>query len=282
MNRARALAAALAIVAAPLLALDLARLGTSPLRHPHADVPSAQDYVMLPAEEALARIAAAPSLATPEARARAVTEAVAGGLVHYWPDPNGPVDTALRPRWRDGWLLRLLAHLDPLIARLGVAGPSTFTYYEQFDHRQAIARGVGLCSQAAVAVADALHQQGEDVRMVGLGGHVVATVALPEGRELLLDPDFGVVLPFGLTHAEGHLEEVAEAYRAAGHPAEVSDPIASLYGAEGNRLGTPRAHHPNVEVLYRLQQAAPVIEWLVPLALLAVSLALLRRTSPPR
>ena len=147
-----------------------------------------------------------------------------------WPDGMAWV------AWRDDSILALSGCLGPLVHALrpGVS-PALFREFQSYHYERALGRGFGICSQNAFGLADLLYRKYDsDIHVVGLDGHVVTQVNLPDGRQMILDPSTGVVLPFSLSYAESHLGEVTQAYIKAGFAN-----LAKLYDHAGNFI-SPR------------------------------------------
>jgi hypothetical protein len=152
---------------------------------------------------------------------------------------------------------------------------------------------VGLCSQHALIVLDALKRRGIVARLVLLDGHVVASAQVDDERWWVLDPDYGVVIPQSIEQIQEAPESVRPFYRAAGHSEKVIDLLVQLYGPEGNMVldgvGDPR--RPAYMLRAVFEKVAYFLKWAIPLALGLVSCRrqtgnLLRRrpwgTSAPR
>lgn len=74
--------------------------------------------------------------------------------------------------------------------------------HETWDTAEALRRGKGLCSQQAIALHGLFDLFGIQSRVRGLDGHVVCAV-LVDGKWIVCDPDYGVVVPIAI----GELEE---------------------------------------------------------------------------
>lgn len=72
---------------------------------------------------------------------------------------------------------------------------------ETWDTAEALQRGVGLCSQQAIALHGLLKMFGIQSRVLGLNGHVVCIV-LVQDRWIVADPDYGVVVPIAIEELE--------------------------------------------------------------------------------
>lgn len=73
--------------------------------------------------------------------------------------------------------------------------------HETWDTAEALRRGKGLCSQQAIALHGLFDIFGIPAKVRGLDGHVIC-VALVDGKWIVCDPDFGVVVPIDLDEIE--------------------------------------------------------------------------------
>ncbi len=250
-----------------LLLLTLAGLGSLPEPHPQK-VGTRQHKRGMPAlseSEALAALGQSRSIADPEARLRRETEIFSSAIVHYWPGIAGPVDRQVLYGPLESWPLALLQRIEVAKLSAGIGKPG-LVVLERRSHRAILAKGVGLCSQAALAIADYLGEQGDKVRIAVLQGHVVTAVERA-GRHFIADPDFNVVLPFALAQAEQRPEELTKIYLAAGLTPENASRIARIYGPQDNKLVTPDRYMASAMKTIR---AAAIAQWAVPLVLIAL------------
>ena len=67
--------------------------------------------------------------------------------------------------------------------------------FELFNYKSIISRGIGFCSQQAIALQDFLRESGVNTFIFVLQGHVVVYVNDQRWGELVLDPNVGVYLP---------------------------------------------------------------------------------------
>ncbi|MDJ0786865.1 MAG: hypothetical protein QNK05_08640 [Myxococcota bacterium] len=192
-----------------------------------------------------------------------LTHAVHGYMVHYWDEEGGA-----RVPLLENWVLHGLGRLNP--ERYGA--------YEFQHPARGLERGFGLCSQQAMIVADLLSEAGIETEVLGLGGHVVTEARLGDERTLLLDADYGVVVPYSLKDVEAQPDRVAPLYRAEGFGDEAVARIVEIYGPDGNRPYASRSRRRASE------DRTYLIKWLAPfgavlLGLLAVEAT--RRMDPP-
>ncbi len=159
------------------------------------------------------------------------TMLVASGMANYWP-ALGVHDAALDCGFLEDpieWTWRFfLGGAEEL-----VPGFTEHQTLERADWRIALRKGVGFCSQQSMVLAGYLRERGIESDVLRLEGHVIAVAHTPEG-DILLDPDYGVVLRCSLAQAESDPEFVRAAYLAAGFGVEQTDMVVKIYGAEGN------------------------------------------------
>ena len=104
----------------------------------------------------------------------------------------------------------------------------------------------------------------------------MATWVRADGKELILDPTYGTVLPFDIEHAEAHLDQVRQLYyetSASGSPIRRAGRAAWT----ASSLPTPPTTSAPAQVCATRPVAARwrssadfyVLKWLLPLVLLA-------------
>lgn len=196
-------------------------------------------------------------------RAQLVLQLVSASMVHKW-DENGVHRVPLH----ENYFLHALSYFDPLLTSAGL-DRGLFKRYEYLDHRRALARGYGFCSQQSLVVAGFLRHFGQDVAVATLGGHVVTLARFSDKSEWILDPDFGVILPFSLAHAEAFPSDVTRAYKAIGVQETGALDMANIYGRDGNSVanGDGSGARPKMFVL---EVASYYLIWVFPLLLLVV------------
>ena len=138
--------------------------------------------------------------------------------------------------------------------------------YEFRNYKKVIERGVGICSQPCIGLKYLLNANGIDADLWNLQQHIVVGVTLDNGTEYTLDPDYGYVIPHGVTALHKNPELVREAYRHhddkyAPHLLEHkhTDDIVKMYSQDGNRIYYMKK--PFEDFLY-------FAKWILPLLLL--------------
>ena len=115
-----------------------------------------------------------------------INKVVNDGFIHYW-KKEGIDKYHLRvPVW-ENWILYLASYMSP----------KTYMYYEFSNYKKNLERGVGLCSTHSTIVKGVLLDNGIKAELLDVGGHhVVVRAELNDTTTYILDPDFGVVVPF--------------------------------------------------------------------------------------
>ncbi len=156
---------------------------------------------------------------------------VAAGMVNYWVGPgtrDKDVECRLLEDPRHWWRLRFDERSERERGEI-----DKLCRYERDDWRTALRLGVGYCSQQSLVLAHFLQENGVEARVAALGGHVVVA-AQREAGEWILDPDYGVVLPFSLQRAREDAEAVRSIYAAGKYgPAQV-EMVVGIYRASSD------------------------------------------------
>lgn len=185
------------------------------------------------------------------------TNTVNKTIAHYWEDAG-----------IDKYNLRIPFYKNYILYTLSYIYPSIYKKYEFCNYEKAIERGVGLCSQQAIALVNILNRHNIEAKVVGLDGHVVATaLADTEKNEWwTLDPDFGVIIKKDIETIEDNPKIIEQYYSEKNSP-EMVQKIESIYGKDGNVV------YPTGVVNYidcnwkkiMVRQASYILKWVIPI-----------------
>lgn len=185
-----------------------------------------------------------------------LSKLVSESVLHYW-QPEHSAEYNIRLPWSENFILRALSYVDPKF----------FAMYEFQDHHRALARGVGLCSQHAIITAGFLAEKGIPAKLIELQGHVILTAEVDEGQWWLVDPDYGVVVPFSLDDAEEHAKDAAAVYEAAGFSDYDVDKVEDFFKTKDNVVydGGAETYQPK---LWFIEMTSYWLKWLIPTMLM--------------
>lgn len=175
----------------------------------------------------------------------------------------------------NNWSLFLMIHGFEFIPEFNhqISKLKQLTFgYEYHDYKDALQRGVGLCSQHALAVTNYMKNVfGLESKTVNLNGHVVNETHFPNQQSYVLDADYNVVLPFDLNYAQSHEAVVHHYYQLAGVDNRLATKIAEIFTHKPFPYTNPR--------IDRLVWITQILNWVIPVILLVLSIAYYRFAS---
>ncbi len=192
-----------------------------------------------------------------------VNYTVSKAIAHYWYD-QGVEKYNLRVPFYDNFILYLASYI----------APEYFQKYEFLDYHRALERGVGLCSQAAIVLAEFLRDKGMTAKIVGLTGHVLVTAPVDEQEEewWVFDPDYGVTLPFSLDIIEKNTAIIEPYYAKGGYSEAIIAGLKIAFGPKGNTIKSGNGIEGYGLKWYYLEKSVYLLKWLLPVALILFGL----------
>ena len=192
-------------------------------------------------------------------RAKIVTEATR--IFHY-----GMAHISLeniKDKGFDHYGMRIPVWENYILYLLSYIKPSTYYDYEICSYKRALARGTGRCGQQSLALVSFLSSNDIETGFIGLGGHAIATAKVSDDNWYMLDPDYGGVIPFGLSEAEKNPQSVIPYYW---NSAVVDLNMFPAYGPEYNtiRYGGPEARFGRA---CYIETATYIVKWAFPVGL---------------
>jgi hypothetical protein len=148
-----------------------------------------------------------------------LTRDISVGIRHYWLD-EGIDEYHLRVPIQENYLLWLASFVRP----------DRYLKYEFSDYRKAVERGVGMCSQCVVIVAEVMKEKRIHSRIVSFGEHVVVMAEVAPDEWWVLDPDYGVTIPYSLSDIQTNPELVRKSYEDAGWAPQPIQNLMRIYG----------------------------------------------------
>tara|TARA_R110002050_G_scaffold300778_1_gene472545 strand:- start:21302 stop:22138 length:837 start_codon:yes stop_codon:yes gene_type:complete len=115
-----------------------------------------------------------------------INKVVNDGFAHYWKKAGIEKYHLRVPVW-ENYLLFAASYINP----------KKYERYEFSNYKKNLERGVGLCSTHSTIVKGILLDNGIKAELLDVGGHhVVVRAELNDTATYILDPDYGIVVPF--------------------------------------------------------------------------------------
>jgi hypothetical protein len=131
-----------------------------------------------------------------------INKVVNDGFIHYWKDAGIEKYHLRVPVW-ENYLLYVASYINP----------GKYKKYEFSNYKKNLERGVGLCSTHSTIVKGVLLENGIKAELMDVGGHhVVVRAELNDTATYMLDPDFGIVVPYDTAAISANPELVRAAY----------------------------------------------------------------------
>jgi hypothetical protein len=185
------------------------------------------------------------------------------GIAHYWRD-SGINTYNLRVPVYKNYLLFIASYLDP----------EEYLKYEFVDYKKAIERGIGLCSQQAIIVSEILLEKSIPSFIIGLTGHVVlrAQVDASSDEWWVLDPDYGVIIPYDINVIEKDSKIIRPFYARAGYKLETIDMLEKIYKKKGNVISSKPGARGYQSKRCRNEPRFYLFKWIIPFILMIPSI----------
>jgi len=146
------------------------------------------------------------------------------GFIHYWKTEGIDKYHERVPVW-ENYLLYAASYIDS----------QKYKMYEFSNYKKNLERGVGLCSTHSTIVKGVLLDNGMKAELLDVGGHhVVVRAELNDTVTYILDPDYGIVVPFDTAAITANPELVRVPYSklAALYYPDAKDPYTTDFLVE--------------------------------------------------
>ncbi len=188
-----------------------------------------------------------------------VNEAVFNGIADYWA-VEGAEKYNLRIPFRENYILYLSSYI----------WPEKFNRYEFADYCKAIERGVGMCSQHAIILSEVLYEKGIKSKIISLFGHVISTaqVNATDDEWWVLDPLYGVVVPFSIEKIEQDPNIITSYYADKGYDRKSIEAVRAHYedGVISISKGYGMGDFNRLTAIY--EKISYVMIWIIPMLLM--------------
>jgi len=182
-----------------------------------------------------------------------INDVVSRSMMHYWKSEGAEKYYLRVPVWENYLLWAVSLFRED-------------KRYEFVNYKRDLERGVGLCSAHSIVVKGILLDNGIDASLWDIAGHVVVRAKVAEKEWYILDPDYGLVVPFDIPEIEANPEivrpvyvEMSKLYKPDYGDPYTTDHVVEIYGKEGNHIYTYNA---------MLENIFYVAIWLIPVLLM--------------
>ena len=168
----------------------------------------------------------------------------------------------LVPLW-ENYMLHLIGRIssDPQLKR-----------YHFVDYKRSLRRGIGICGDASMVLSQILDKRGINNKIISYKGHVITEATLANERQILLDPDFGVELTMSNEELSANPSSAYPFYIMSGYSEKEAASLSRIYGTDYAIFDNVYSFMPK---RYIFEYASYILIWLIPTALLLLSLRLL-------
>lgn len=188
-----------------------------------------------------------------------VNETIFNGISDYWAMEGA-----------DKYNLRVPFHENFILFFSSYLWPEKFLRYEFADYRKAVERGVGGCSQHAIILSEVLYEKGIKSRIISLHGHVISTAQVDaiDDEWWVLDPQYGVVVPFSIEKIEQDPNIITSYYADAGYDTKSIEAVRIHYedGVWSITEGYGMGDFNRLTALY--EKISYVLIWVIPVLLM--------------
>lgn len=116
-----------------------------------------------------------------------------------------------------------------------------FVYF----HKKNLERGAGICSTHAIVMQGILQKNGVEAQLWCIAGHVLVRAKVANNEWYIMDPDFGLYVPYDVDDIEANPEitraiyqNMADLYKPDYDDPYTTDKVVEIYGRDGNRIYT--------------------------------------------
>jgi hypothetical protein len=192
---------------------------------------------------------------TAEEFAIRANQVVHNGYAHYW-----------KKEGMDRFYLRVPIWENYILYVASFLNPKRYERYEFANYEKSLERGVGLCSSHSQVLKGALKRAGIKAQLLDVGGrHVVLRAELPNGEAILLDPDYGIMVPHDTAAISANPELVRpsygnmhELYYEQAKDPYTTDFMVDIYGAPKHTY----------EIRDGFENGSYLLKWILPFAFL--------------
>ena len=181
-------------------------------------------------------------------------------ILHYWDKENWKKYHITLPLY-ENYILYFLTH---------TLYRQNALRYEFCNYEKTLERGVGVCSQAATALADFFNKQGIHTNVIAWPLHVITEVEVEPGVWWTVDPDYGVTIPYSIEDINKQPSLIEPFFRQAGYSNEMIEKVLQTYSyPDKTKFPYNGPGYANCNsIRKKVEDWSYVFIWLIPLLLI--------------
>lgn len=150
--------------------------------------------------------------------------------------------------------------------------------YHFANYQRSLKRGIGVCGDAAMILSQILNKQKIDNKIISFPGHVLVEAQITPDKSLVLDPDFGVVLPMSLTQLNQEPTKTTAFYLEQGYTANDIKLLLNEYNKPYKAWDGVKHF---ITKKYFFEKISYFLKWPLPIALILISLLFFLKKDNP-
>jgi hypothetical protein len=213
-----------------------------------------------------------------------VNSAIHRGVAQYWGDKdcliNGKNDSCIDPEGIEKFHLRVPIYENYILFGMSYIFPEHFLKYFFTDYQKALERGIGVCDEHTIILDGILKSKNIESRMIDTPHHFFEiALADPQTNEWwILDPDYGVVIPYSLEQVQKTPELIRRGYLEEGYSNETINYIVNnVYQNHEIKIHSDISDYSTK--LYPFERLSYILIWVIPLiCILPFTIGILHKT----
>lgn len=154
------------------------------------------------------------------------------------------------------------------------SGIPEFEKYHFANYERSLKRGIGICGDASMIMSQLLNEQGIANQIITFPGHVIIAAQDHDGREIMLDPDFGVAIPYSIKEVQQSPNLVGQYYLQKGYTDEDVSFFRKEYAKDSKRWNGVSHFITNK---YYFEKITYFLKWPLPILMILSAILILRR-----
>jgi len=196
-----------------------------------------------------------------------VNDVISKRLAHiYWNKYEPEKFNQLVPIW-ENYFLYFMGKFS---------GIPEYKRYHFANYSRSLKRGIGICGDASMVMSQVLNKEGIENKIASFNGHVVSAVQLNDGKQIVLDADFGVSMPFSIEEIHQNPSLVDRYYLDQAHQPEQIESLKESYIGR-YKLWDGVEHF--ITKKYYFEKISYALKWPLPIFLILVASICLYRSN---